>query len=129
MYNLICFACIYCICFGFFFNVHVPVSCIWFYLFYVWTKILLVFWFKFNFVCLISCTVLPYYCCSSKTIISLLSTFDFERTHMLKVIPEEEFEDTKGVIRISKSKVRQHNCQTNKDKGQKERYTKHYTEN
>jgi hypothetical protein len=38
------------------------VSCIWFYLFYVWTKILLVFWFKFNFVCLISCTVLPYYC-------------------------------------------------------------------
>jgi hypothetical protein len=42
---------------------------------------------------------------------------------MLKVIPEEEFEDTKGVIRISKSKVRQHDCQTYKDKGQKERYT------
>jgi hypothetical protein len=129
MYNLICFACIYCICCCFFFNVHVPVSCIWFYLFYVWTKILLVLWFKFNFVCLISCTVLPYYCCSSKTIISLLSTFDFECTHLLKVIPEEEFEDTKGVIRIRKSKVRQHNCQKNKDKGQKERYTKHYTEN
>ena len=79
--------------------------------------------------CLISCTVLPYYCCSSKTIISLLSTFDFERTHLLKVIPEEEFEDTKWVIRIRKSKVRQHNCQKNKDKGQKERHTKHYTEN
>ena len=39
----------------------------------------------------------------------------------------EEFEDTKGVMRIRKSKKdRQHNCQQKEDK---QRSTKHYTEN
>jgi hypothetical protein len=38
---------------------------------------------------------------------------------------EEEFEDTKGVIRIRKSKDRQYNGQ----KPQKQWSTKHYTEN
>jgi hypothetical protein len=39
---------------------------------------------------------------------------------------EEEFEDTKGVIRIPKSKKnRQHNGQKKKDKRCKQRYTKH----
>jgi hypothetical protein len=36
------------------------------------------------------------------------------------------FEDTKGVIRISKSKDRQPNCQKKKDK---QRSTKYYAEN
>jgi len=40
---------------------------------------------------------------------------------------EEEFEDTKGVISVRKSKKdRQHNGQKKKDK---QRSTKHYTEN
>ena len=40
---------------------------------------------------------------------------------------EEEFEDTKGVIRIRKSKKdRQHNGEKKDDK---QRCTKHYTEN
>ena len=40
---------------------------------------------------------------------------------------DEEFEDTKGVIRIRKSKKdRQHNDQKKKDK---QRSTKHYTQN
>ena len=38
----------------------------------------------------------------------------------------EDFEDTKGVIRIHKSKDRQHNDQKKRDK---QRSTKHYTEN
>jgi hypothetical protein len=38
----------------------------------------------------------------------------------------EEIEDTKGVIRIRKSKYRQHNSQKKNDKQQ---YTKHHTEN
>jgi len=45
---------------------------------------------------------------------------------ILKTEPfEEEFEDTKGIIRIRKSKKdRQHNGQKKKDK---QRSTKHYT--
>jgi hypothetical protein len=40
---------------------------------------------------------------------------------------DEEFEDTKGVIRIRKSKKdKQHNDQKKKDK---QRSTKHYTKN
>jgi hypothetical protein len=40
------------------------------------------------------------------------------------VLLEEEFEDTKGVIRIRKSKDRQHNSKNKKDKQQS---AKHYT--
>ena len=41
-------------------------------------------------------------------------------------VPQEEFEDTKGIIRIRNSKKnRQHNGKTKNDK---QRYTKHYTE-
>jgi hypothetical protein len=36
---------------------------------------------------------------------------------------EEEYEDTKGVIRIRKSKDRQHNGQTKKDKQRPTKYT------
>ena len=36
---------------------------------------------------------------------------------------EEEYEDTKGVIRIRKSKDRQHNGQTKKDKQRSTKYT------
>ena len=50
--------------------------------------------------------------------LSLLKTAD---------VPQEEFEDTKGIIRIRNSKKnRQHNGKTKNDK---QRYTKHYTEN
>ena len=43
-----------------------------------------------------------------------------------KLVQEEEFEDTKGVIRIRKSKKdRQHNDQKKKDKMTKQRSTKH----
>ena len=41
---------------------------------------------------------------------------------------QEKFEDTKGVIRRSKSKDRQHNGQNKKDK-RTNNDTKHYTEN
>ena len=41
----------------------------------------------------------------------------------------EEFEDTKGVVRIHKSKDRRHNDQNNKMINDKQRSTKHYTEN
>ena len=41
--------------------------------------------------------------------------YDFSRDHWNMVI-YEEFEDTKGVIRIRKSKNRQHNGQKKKDK-------------
>ena len=43
------------------------------------------------------------------------------------VFLKEEFEDTKGVIRIRKSKDRQHNGQTKKRLKDKQRSTKHYT--
>jgi len=43
----------------------------------------------------------------------------------MKFASQEEFEDTKWVCRISKSKGRQHNDQIKKDK---QRSTKHYTE-
>ena len=39
------------------------------------------------------------------------------------------FEDTKWVIRIRKSKDRQQNGQKKKEKKDKQRSTKHYTEN
>jgi hypothetical protein len=39
---------------------------------------------------------------------------------------QEEFEDTKGVVIIRKSKDRQHNSKKEKDK---QKSTKHYTEN
>ena len=42
---------------------------------------------------------------------------------------QEEFEDTKGVIRIRNSKDMQHNGQKKKDKRTKKRSTKHYIEN
>jgi len=43
---------------------------------------------------------------------------------------EEEFEDIKRVIRISKSKKdRQRNCSKEKVQRDKQRSTKHYTEN
>jgi hypothetical protein len=43
---------------------------------------------------------------------------------------QEEFEDTKGVNRISKSKKdRQRNGEEKNDKRTKQRSTKHYTEN
>jgi hypothetical protein len=43
---------------------------------------------------------------------------------------QEEFEDTKGVIRIRKSKKdRQHNGQMKKGQKNEQRSTKHYTEN
>jgi hypothetical protein len=42
---------------------------------------------------------------------------------------QEEFEDTKGVIRIRKWKDRQHNGQTKRDKKDNQRSTKHYTKN
>jgi hypothetical protein len=41
---------------------------------------------------------------------------------------EEEYEDTKGVIRIRKTKDRQHNGQTKKDKQRLTKYT-HKTKN
>jgi hypothetical protein len=40
----------------------------------------------------------------------------------------EKFEDTKGVIRSHKSKDRQHNVQNKKDKNDKPRYTKVFSE-
>jgi len=40
---------------------------------------------------------------------------------------KEEFEDTKGVIRIRKSKNRQHNDQKKKGQKDKQRSTKHST--
>jgi hypothetical protein len=40
-----------------------------------------------------------------------------------------KLEDTKGVIRSSKSKGRQHNGQNKQDTGTKQRSTKHYIEN
>jgi len=39
---------------------------------------------------------------------------------------QEEFKDTEGIIRIRKSKDRKHNDQKKKNK---QRSTKHYTEN
>ena len=42
------------------------------------------------------------------------------------IVYEKELEYTKGVIKISISKDWQHNGQKNKDK---QRFTKHYTEN
>ena len=42
-------------------------------------------------------------------------------------IGKEEFEVTKGVIRIRKSTDRQHNGLNKKDKRDKQRSTKHYT--
>ena len=43
---------------------------------------------------------------------------------------QEEFEDTKDVIRIRKSKKdKQHNDQKKKGQKDKQRFTKHYTEN
>ena len=50
----------------------------------------------------------------------------------MMVIPEEELEDTKGVIKSSRSKKdRQYNCQKKKEKRQKYkiRSTKYYIEN
>ena len=48
---------------------------------------------------------------------------------IIKVI-QERFEDTKGVIRILKSeKDRQHNAQKKKRHRDKQRSTKHYSEN
>jgi len=45
-------------------------------------------------------------------------------------ISQEEFEGTKGAIRIRKSKKeRQHNCQKKKGHKDKQRSIKHYTEN
>ena len=43
---------------------------------------------------------------------------EFEDTKGGIRMSKEEFEDTKGEIRISKSKDRQHNCQSKKTKGQ-----------
>ena len=40
---------------------------------------------------------------------------------------QEEFEDTKGVIKIRKSDDRQHNGQNEKGQKDKQRSTKHYT--
>ena len=40
------------------------------------------------------------------------------RSNAIEMLWSEEFEDTKGVIRIRKSKDRQHNGQKKKDKGQ-----------
>ena len=53
-----------------------------------------------------------------------------KKKRILFIIPQalilkEEFEDTKGVIRICKSKDKQYNGQKKKDK---QRSTKHYTE-
>jgi hypothetical protein len=45
---------------------------------------------------------------------------------MLEPEFKKEFEDTKGVLRTRKWKDRQHNNQKKKDK---QRSTKHYTEN
>ena len=62
--------------------------------------------------------------------------FDWESWHNLQHVEGGQcfmvevevgrFEDTKGVIRISKSKDRQPNCQKTKDK---QRSTKYYAEN
>ena len=46
--------------------------------------------------------------------------------HCLVLVSIEEFEDTKGVIKISKSKDRHNNVQVKKDK---QRSLKHFTEN
>ena len=42
---------------------------------------------------------------------------------------QEEFEDTKEVMKICKSKDRQHNGQMEMDKGTNNNQQKHYTEN
>ena len=53
--------------------------------------------------------------------------FDFNRDNTCTgTLLQEEVEDTKGVVGIRKPKDRQHNGQKNKDK---QRSTKHYTEN
>jgi hypothetical protein len=57
----------------------------------------------------------------------LVSIDTITNRHKYERFLSEEFEDTKGVIRIGKSKMnRQHNSQK---KGDKQQSTKHYTEN
>jgi hypothetical protein len=52
----------------------------------------------------------------------------FLEDHIRQVWLYEEFEDTKGVIRIRKSKMnRQHNAQKKIGQKDKQRSTKHYT--
>jgi hypothetical protein len=46
--------------------------------------------------------------------------------HRIISVSKKQFEDTKGVIRIRKSKDRQHNDQKKKTQD-KQRSTKHYT--
>jgi len=45
----------------------------------------------------------------------VFSSFQLEANNLLKILYEEESKDAKGVIRIRKSKNRQHNGQTNND--------------
>ena len=57
----------------------------------------------------------------------LVSIDPITNRHKYERFSSEEFEDTKGVIRIGKSKKnRQHNGQK---KGDKQQSAKHYTEN
>jgi hypothetical protein len=52
--------------------------------------------------------------------IEILKTFNvcmvFNKTYFMYLLEQEEFEDTKGVIRIRKSTNRQHNGQRKKNK-------------
>jgi len=59
--------------------------------------------------------------CSFSTYFALFVRYRVYTTKSF-IFWQEDFEDTKGVIRISKSKDRQHNDQKNK-----QQYTKHYT--
>jgi hypothetical protein len=54
----------------------------------------------------------------------------FRQVSLFMHVTEEKFEDTNGVIRSCKSKkIKQHNDQKEKGQTDKQRSTKHYTEN
>jgi hypothetical protein len=76
---------------------------------------------------LISCTFSVYMNFSTYLCIIVFHTVCYYVSIIFRKEIKEEFEDTKGVIRICESKDRQHNGQKKKDKNDKQWSTKYYT--